>query len=74
MDSIQAEEIEYFDKTLQMFCYLANQVMNSSEISSVKYKQKMCAITSFLEFIKAGADISVENKTDDKVTFNICLK
>lgn len=74
MDVSQIEETEYFDKALQMLCNSINQIMESKKINSTEHKQKMYAVASFLEFIKAGADINVETQKDNKISFIFNLK
>lgn len=74
MKTDQAEETEYFEKTLQVLCESMNKKIYSNQINSVRYKQKILALASFLEFIKAGANVSVETQEDNKITFIIGLE
>lgn len=71
---METDQTEYFEKTLQTLCYLTSQIMQSNKINSTEYKQKIFALASFLEFIKAGADVSVETRNDNKINFVINLK
>ncbi len=54
MNKQEEKEIEYTNEVMNVLCNVANNVLNSGNINSIEGKQKMYAIASFLEFIKAG--------------------
>lgn len=74
MNKQEEKEIEYTNEVMNVLCNVANNVLNSGNINSIEGKQKMYAIASFLEFIKAGADVTTETIDSDTVSFIINIK
>lgn len=68
------EEKKYINEAMNLLCDVADKIINSGSINSIEGKQKMYAIASFLEFIKAGADITTETKNSNTVAFIINMK
>ena len=69
-----AEEEKYINEAINLLCDVADKIINSGNINSIEGKQKMYAIASFLEFIKAGADITTETIDSNTVSFIINMK
>lgn len=74
MNQNEEKEREYTNEVINVLCNVADNVLNSGNINSIEGKQKMCAVASFLEFIKAGADITTETKDSNTVSFIINMK
>lgn len=74
MNFDEEKEIEYMNESINVLCDIADRILNSGNINSVSAKQKMCAVASFLEFVKAGADITAETKDSNSVSFIINMK
>lgn len=60
-----------FDKILSILCEGVGRAIDENKIIEVKYKQKLLAISSFLEFIKAGAQVKMELSEEGKPIFII---
>jgi hypothetical protein len=65
---------EDLNEVLEFLCESVKRVIDSEKIEDIKCKQKIYCISSFLEFIKAGADIKVLPFEDGKATFEIYTK
>lgn len=68
------EENIKFNKVLTVLCSELDKIITSNVFDSTVNKQKISAISSFLEFIKAGADISVLPIDDNKATYIVEMK
>ena len=58
-----------FDKILNILCEGVERAIDENKIIELEYKQKLLAMSSFLEFIKAGAQIKMEVNEEGKPTF-----
>jgi len=58
-----------YDKLLQVMCNELDKVVDKNIFIDVKYKKNVIAISSFLEFLKAGATIETNLTEDSKVEF-----
>lgn len=72
MDSF--EENIKFNKVLTVLCSELDKLIASNEFESNANRQKISAISSFLEFIKDGADISVLPIDYNKATYIVEMK
>ena len=68
------EEKITINEVVSLLCNYTEKIINSGSITSVEDKQKIYAIVSFLEFIKAGADITTETIDSNTVSFIINMK
>lgn len=68
------EEKITINEVVSLLCNYTEKIINSGSITSVEGKQKIYAIVSFLEFIKAGADITTETIDSNTVSFIINMK
>ena len=71
--SIEKEK-QYINKKIDELCNIVNNVMSTNDLSNIENKQKMYAILSFLEFIKAGADITPKPIDSNSVSFIVNMK
>lgn len=67
-------EEEYINETMDALCSIVSNILNSGNLNNIENKQKMYATASFLEFIKAGADVTTETKNSNTVAFIINMK
>lgn len=74
MDDYNQKEILYVNDTIKTLCDIMDKVLKSGNINTIESKQKLCAISSFLEFLKAGADVTTETLENNMLAFIINMK
>ncbi len=67
-------EKEEFNNVLESLCSGLDTIIDKEIFQELEYKQKLYAISSFLEFIKTGAEIKVLPFEDNKATFILITK
>lgn len=63
-----------FELLINFLCNNLQSIISKEVIQEKRYKQKLYAVSSFLEFIKAGASVSVLPVENGKVMFVIDMK
>lgn len=63
-----------FNSTLNHICRTLDSAINSDEITDMRLRQKLFALSSFVEFLSAGADVETNGIKDNIATYNIKLK
>lgn len=74
MDDYEQKEKQYVNDTIKTLCDIMDKVLNSGDINTITGKQKLCAISSFLEFLRAGADVTTETLENNMLAFIINMK
>lgn len=67
-------EDEKFEILLEKFSMYFEETLKRSNIDSISCKQKLLAISSFVEFIKAGASVDVYKENELNIIYKIGLK
>lgn len=68
MNNLDSQK-DNFNKILSILCDGVERAISENKIIELQYKQKLLAISSFLEFVQAGADIRMEIGDDGKPKF-----
>lgn len=68
------QENQDFDKLINTLCDGINNLIENNKFVSIKNKQRITAVSAFLEFIKAGADVEAPVIEGDKVKFTVVMK
>jgi len=63
-----------FNEFIGSLCNQMDNIIDKNVFCDIEYKQKTYAISSFLEFIKAGSDVKVLPIENNKATFIINAK
>ena len=58
-----------YDKLLNYMCNELDKVIDKNIFVDVKYKKNVMAISSFLEFLRAGATIETKLTENNKIEF-----
>lgn len=74
MNYNEEKEKQYVNEIMNILCNVTDNILNSNNLNIIKNKQKMYAIASFLEFIKAGADVTTETIDSNTISFIINMK
>lgn len=74
MNYNEEKEKQYVNEIMNVLCNITDNILNSDILNSIENKQKMYAIASFLEFIKAGADVTTETIDSNTISFIINMK
>lgn len=67
------EELSY-KNTLNQVCTTLDLAIENSNIQSKELRQKLFALSSFAEFLKAGADVETNGINNNVAEFKIILK
>ena len=74
MNYNEEKEKQYVNEIMNVLCNVTDNVLNANGLNSAENKQKMYAIASFLEFIKAGANVTTETIDSNTISFIINMK
>lgn len=67
-------EQQKYDELLDNICNSLDRAIEDETITDLAIRQKLSALSSFAEFIKAGADVRLDDLKDNIIKFNIILK
>ena len=63
-----------FDKLISQICEALDFSIENANITDKVLRQKLFTLSSFVEFMKAGADIQTAGITNNVVAFKVILK
>ncbi len=67
-------EDKEFEKLINTLCDGVNTLIENNKFLLISNKKKLSAISAFLEFIKAGADVEAPVIEGEKVKFTVVMK